>query len=60
MNFKLLLLGTLLACITVAEAKGGYDNMQPFVIDPVDLTKTWINSHDDMYEDATGKLWNII
>ena len=35
------------------------DHGQPFVIDPADGSKTWINSHDNFYEDAVGKIWEL-
>ena len=33
---------------------------QPFVIDPVDNTNWYLNTNDDMYEDAAGKWWRLI
>jgi hypothetical protein len=33
---------------------------QFFVIDPVDQKKIWLNSNDDMYEDADGKIWRLV
>ena len=36
------------------------DGDQFFVIDPVDQKKIWINSNDDMYEDAAGKIWRLV
>ncbi|QEH36472.1 hypothetical protein OJF2_50360 [Aquisphaera giovannonii] len=36
------------------------DTPQRFVIDPVDGQKFWLNSNDDMYEDADGKIWRLI
>lgn len=33
---------------------------QFFVIDPVDQKKIWLNSNDDMYEDADDKIWRLI
>jgi hypothetical protein len=37
----------------------GWENNQPFVFDPFDQTKTYVNPTDDMYEDAEGKIWNL-
>jgi len=37
-----------------------FDNGQPFVIDPADQSKTWVNSHHDMYEDASGRIWELV
>jgi len=37
-----------------------FENSQPFVIDPADHTKIWLNTKDDMYEDAAGKIWKLI
>lgn len=31
-----------------------------FVIDPVDGQRVYVNSTDDMYEDADGNVWRII
>lgn len=33
---------------------------QPYVKDPVDGSKVWLNTKDDMYEDADGKIWSLI
>lgn len=38
----------------------GFDAEQHFVIDPVDKKKIWLNSSDDLYEDAAGKVWRLI
>lgn len=35
------------------------ENTQAFVIDPVDKMKIWLNSNDDLYEDAEGKFWRL-
>lgn len=34
-------------------------NGQPFVIDPVDGLKIYVNTTDDLYEDANGFIWNL-
>ncbi len=39
--------------------KRQFENDQGFVIDPVDQKKMFINSNDDMYEDANGKIWRL-
>jgi hypothetical protein len=44
----------------VGNLKRDWDNNQPFVIDPVDNDKVWVNSSDDMYEDGAGKIWKLI
>lgn len=36
-----------------------FEGTQVFVIDPVDKMKIWLNSSDDMYEDAAGKIWTL-
>ena len=36
-----------------------FEGRQAFVLDPVDGEKSWLNSNDDMYEDANGKIWGI-
>lgn len=33
---------------------------QPFVIDPVDNTTWFLNTNDDMYEDAAGQWWRLV
>jgi len=39
--------------------KRQFENDQAYVIDPVDEKKIWLNSNDDMYEDADGKIWRL-
>lgn len=39
--------------------KRQFDNDQAFVIDPVDQKKVWLNSNDDMYEDANDNVWRL-
>lgn len=39
--------------------KRQFENDQAFVIDPVDQKKIWLNSNDDMYEDANDKVWRL-
>jgi uncharacterized protein YpmB len=36
------------------------DGNQYYVHDPVDKDKVWLNSKDDMYEDAEGNIWKLI
>lgn len=36
-----------------------FDGTQPFVIDPVDGAKWFLNETDDLYEDAEGKWWAV-
>lgn len=36
-----------------------FDNGQPFVMDPVDKDKVWLNTKDDMYEDGAGRIWQL-
>jgi hypothetical protein len=33
---------------------------QPFVKDPVDNAVWFLNTNDDMYEDANGKWWKLV
>lgn len=33
---------------------------QPFVNDPVDNAVWFLNTNDDMYEDANGKWWRLV
>lgn len=44
----------------VGKLKRQKENKQFFVIDPVDKSKVWLNSNDDMYEDAAGEIWKLI
>ncbi|MCE9564602.1 MAG: hypothetical protein K8U57_21420, partial [Planctomycetes bacterium] len=41
----------------VGALKRQVEGNQFFVLDPVDQQKTWLNSNDDSYEDADGKIW---
>ena len=36
-----------------------FEGNQAFVLDPVDGEKVWLNSNDDRYEDAAGKVWGL-
>ena len=36
-----------------------FEGQQPYVIDPHDGDKVWLNSGDDMYEDGAGKIWRL-
>jgi hypothetical protein len=36
-----------------------WENGQPFVIDPVDGDKMWLNTKDDLYEDGANKIWGL-
>lgn len=31
----------------------------PFVIDPVDKDRVFLNTNDDLYEDGAGKIWGL-
>lgn len=44
----------------VGNLKRQWEGNQTFVIDPVDGAKLWLNTKDDMYEDADGKIWKLI
>jgi hypothetical protein len=33
---------------------------QAFVTDPVDQKKCWLNTNDDMYEAADGKIYRVV
>lgn len=37
-----------------------WENNQPYVIDPADKAKTWLNTKDDMYEDVIGRIWKLV
>ena len=36
-----------------------FDGSTPFVIDPVDGDKMFLNTKDDIYEDGAGKWWGL-
>lgn len=36
-----------------------FENNQPYVIDPVDGDKMWLNTTDDLYEDGAGQVWGL-
>ena len=36
-----------------------FEGTQPFVMDPVDKDKVWLNTTDDIYEDGAGKMWGL-
>jgi hypothetical protein len=36
-----------------------FEGTQPFVIDPVDKDKVFLNTRDDLYEDGAGKMWGL-
>jgi hypothetical protein len=36
-----------------------FDGSTPFVIDPVDGDKMYLNTKDDIYEDGAGKYWGL-
>ena len=36
-----------------------FEGTQPFVIDPVDKDKVWLNTKDDLYEDGAGRIWSL-
>lgn len=44
----------------VGPLKRHVEGDQFFVIDPVDQKKIWLNSNDDLYEDADGKVWRLV
>ena len=36
-----------------------FEGTTPFVIDPIDGDKVFLNSKDDIYEDGEGKWWGL-
>jgi hypothetical protein len=36
-----------------------FEGSTPFVIDPVDGDKMYLNTRDDIYEDGAGKMWGL-
>ena len=45
--------------VVVGQLEVSYDGNQPFVVDPADDAKIWINDGDDLYEDANGQIWQL-
>jgi len=46
--------------ITAGTITRGWQDNKPYVIDPVDGTTMQLAETDDLYEDAGGKMWNLI
>ena len=44
----------------VGYLKRQIEGIQAFVIDPADQQKIWLNSNDDLYEDADGRIWRLV
>jgi hypothetical protein len=44
----------------VGNLKRQAEGTQSFILDPVDSQKIWLNSNDEMYEDADGKIWRLV
>ncbi len=44
----------------VGPLKREVEGDQFFVVDPVDQKKIYVNSNDDLYEDAAGKIWKLV
>ena len=44
----------------IGNLKREFDNGQPYVIDPADKSKVWLNDKDDMYEDASDRIWKLV
>lgn len=44
----------------VGNLKRSFEGNQPFVLDPVDGEKIWLNTKDDLYEDVDGKVWKLV
>ena len=45
---------------TAGTITRGWQDNKPYVIDPVDGTTMQLAESDDLYEDAGGKMWNLI
>lgn len=45
---------------TAGTITRGWQDNKPYVIDPVDGTTMQLAETDDLYEDAAGKMWNLI
>lgn len=37
-----------------------WENNQPYVTDPADGAKWYLNTNDDMYEDVNGDWWKLV
>jgi len=44
----------------MGNLKRKWQGGQPYVIDPVDKDKVWVNTSDDMYEDGAGNFWKLV
>lgn len=49
-----------LGFVTAGTITRGWQDNKPYVIDPVDGTTMQLAETDDLYEDADGKMWNLI
>ena len=45
---------------TAGTITRGWQDNKPYVIDPVDGTTMQLAETDDLYEDADGKMWNLV
>jgi hypothetical protein len=45
---------------TAGTITRGWQDNKPYVIDPVDGTTMQLAESDDLYEDADGKMWNLV
>ena len=45
---------------TAGTITRGWQDNKPYVIDPVDGTTMQLAESDDLYEDAAGKMWNLV
>lgn len=43
----------------VGDLTRKFEGRQPYVIDPADNEKIWVNDGDDLYEDARGRIWAL-
>ena len=46
--------------LTTGRLTRNWENGQPYVLDPVDGVKWYLNTTDDMYEDANGRWWDLV
>lgn len=46
--------------VVVGDLKRQFSNGQPYVIDPADNKKIWLNTSDTHYEDEAGKNWRLV
>ena len=44
----------------VGTLKRSWHGKQPFIVDPLEQNRVYLNTSDDIYEDSAGKWWRIV